>query len=244
MKKKSAVLLLAGCLPVIAMAQSIGSPTLKSGDTWTYMDTLESGPSGWRQTHDVVSLNRVTSSHIYVTTKPVNATTEGREIVMDADWSRAREIDGNETVVNRPLAFPLETGKSWRVQYTEAHPKENPGLSTITWTTKYKVVGYEDIEVPAGKFHALKIEAEGDWKGVSAASNGVVQAAQMQAGQTTLITQARHVTPENVGGNTYKAFWYAPEVGRWVKSVEEYYGSNGVRSQRYTSELENYKVGG
>ena len=35
-------------------------------------------------------------------------------------------------------------------------------------------------------------------------------------------------------GYRYKAFWYVPEVGRWAKSVEEYYGSNGVRNERYT----------
>jgi hypothetical protein len=33
-----------------------------------------------------------------------------------------------------------------------------------------------------------------------------------------------------------------PKVKRWVKSVEEYYGANGVRNERYTSELETYKV--
>jgi hypothetical protein len=44
-----------------------------------------------------------------------------------------------------------------------------------------------------------------------------------------------------VTGRTYKAFWYVPEIGRWVKSVEEYYGSNGVRNERYTAELESYK---
>jgi hypothetical protein len=42
-------------------------------------------------------------------------------------------------------------------------------------------------------------------------------------------------------GRLYKAFWYVPEIGRWVKSDEEYYGSNGVRTQRFTSELESFK---
>jgi hypothetical protein len=42
-------------------------------------------------------------------------------------------------------------------------------------------------------------------------------------------------------GHTYKAFWYVPEAGRWVKSVEEYYGSKGVRKERYTGELEWFK---
>jgi hypothetical protein len=29
---------------------------------------------------------------------------------------------------------------------------------------------------------------------------------------------------------------------RWVKSVEEYYGNRGVRSESYTSELESFKL--
>jgi hypothetical protein len=45
-----------------------------------------------------------------------------------------------------------------------------------------------------------------------------------------------------VSGRTYKAFWYVPEVRRWVKSVEEYYGSGGVRNERYTAELESFKL--
>jgi hypothetical protein len=242
--KIRALFVMAGCaMPVAAaLAQSISSPTLKEGDTWTYVETVETGPTGWRQTHDAVTVQRVTDTHIYVMSKQVGATTPANEFIVGTDWSRVRELEGNEVVVNRPLVFPLSTGKNWQLQYTDPHP--NAKLGATTWTTKYKVVGYEDIDVPAGKFHALKIEAEGDWRGQLAPSNTVVQAAQTQPGATTLVTQARRVTPEAVSGHTYKAFWYVPEVGRWVKSVEEYYGTNGVRSQRLTSELENYRRSG
>jgi hypothetical protein len=242
--KKTIALLLAFSLPTLAMAQSVGAPTLKEGDSWTYIDTVETGTNGWRQTHDAITVQRVTDSRLYVASKQVGSTSNGVEIIVDADWSRVREINGSEVVVNRPLAFPLQPGKSWELEYTEPHPSGSAKLSSATWTTKYKIVGYEDVQVPAGKFHALKIEAEGNWRGEVAPSNSVVQTAQSQPGQTTLITQARRVTPGTTAGNTYKAFWYAPEVGRWVKSVEEYYGSNGVRNQRFTSELESYKVGG
>jgi hypothetical protein len=43
-------------------------------------------------------------------------------------------------------------------------------------------------------------------------------------------------------GRTYKAFWYVPEVRRWVKSVEEYYASSGVRNEKYTGELESFNL--
>jgi hypothetical protein len=242
MKKKAGILLLACFMPVIAAAQSIAAPAFKEGDTWTYVNTVEAGRTGWRQTHDSLTVERVTDSHIYVSAKQVGATTSGNEMIVGADWSRTREFNGSDVIVNRPFAFPLSTGKTWELQYTEPHP--NPKLSSASWSTRYKVVGYEDVEVPAGKFHALKIEAEGDWRGELAPSSTVVQTAQTQPGATTLVTQARRVTPETTAGHTYKAFWYAPEVGRWVKSVEEYYGSNGVRNERFTADLETYKRAG
>ena len=64
-----------------------------------------------------------------------------------------------------------------------------------------------------------------------------------QQGDTAMITHAQKTGPVQVTGRTYKAFWYVPEIGRWVKSVEEYYGSNGVRNERYTGELESFKRG-
>ncbi|WP_157128423.1 hypothetical protein [Cupriavidus sp. USMAA2-4] len=44
----------------------------------------------------------------------------------------------------------------------------------------------------------------------------------------------------DVSGQIYKAFWYVPEIGRWVKSVEEYYASNGVCTQRISSKRESF----
>lgn len=224
------------------MAQSIAAPTLKEGDSWTYVDTIEKAPGAWSQTHDTVTLQRATNTHIYYSTQQVGSTNGGRETIAEADWGRVREIDGNEVVVNRPLSFPLTIGKTWEVQYTESHP--NARVSKVTWTHKYRVVGYEDVEVPAGKFHALKIEAEGGWRGDVVQSNTVVQAAQTQPGATTVVTQAVHAAPEAVAGRTYEAIWYVPEVGCWVKSVEEYYNGAGVRYERYAGELEAYKRSG
>lgn len=241
--KMAALILLAGAaVPYTATAQSIAAPTLKEGDSWSYVDTVEKGPSRWTQTHDELTIQRVTDAHIYYTSKQTGSSQNARETITGADWSVAREFDGNDVVVNRPLSFPLTNGKHWDLQYTEPHP--NPRMSTVAWTTKYKVVGFEEVTVPAGTFHALKIEAEGDWRGQRAPMRTVVQAAQVQPGATTMVTQARQAAPGTAAGHTYKAFWYVPEVGRWVKSVEEYYGSNGVRNERYTGELESFKRAG
>jgi len=69
-----------------------------------------------------------------------------------------------------------------------------------------------------------------------------VQMANVTNGGTTMVTQTHRTTPVQATGRIYKAFWYVPEVGRWVKSVEEYYSSADVRSQRFSSELESFKL--
>ncbi|WP_345811160.1 hypothetical protein AAGS40_10285 [Paraburkholderia sp. PREW-6R] len=182
---------------------------------------------------------RVTPSHIYYASAQPGSTQAPSEAIAGADWSRERNVDGTDTVVNRPLVFPLTTGKTWELDYTESHP--NRSFAMQKWTTQYRVVGTESVTVPAGTFEAIKIEAEGDWSGQLEPTKTVTQAAQIQQGNTALMTHAQQVGPVKVTGRTYKAFWYVPEIGRWVKSVEEYYGSNGVRNERYTGELESFK---
>ena len=69
-----------------------------------------------------------------------------------------------------------------------------------------------------------------------------MRARQGASGTATVATQIDTSAAHRAEGRTYKAFWYAPAVRRWVKSVEEYYGSNGERSERTPSELESYQL--
>ena len=156
------------------------------------------------------------------------------------DWSRRRSVNGAETVVNEPLSFPLSIGKSWQIEYTEAHP--NRVHSSEHFRTPYKVIGWEDVTVPAGTFHALKIEAEGQWSAIMAPAVTNVSGARVDAQGATTVMQSSRAGGATFSGRTYKAFWYVPSVKRWVKSVEEYYDTNERRTERYTDELESYKV--
>ncbi|MGF6700251.1 hypothetical protein OKW38_004863 [Paraburkholderia sp. MM5496-R1] len=185
---------------------------------------------------------RATPSHIYFESKISGSTQAPREVIAGADWSRERSVNGTDTVVNRPFAFPLSPGKSGTVEYAGQHP--NRVFASQKWNSQYRVVGTETVEVPAGKFQAIKIEAEGDWDAQLEPRQTVTQASQVEQGDTAMITHAQKLGPVQATGRTYKAFWYVPEVGRWVKSVEEYYGSNGVRNERYTTELESFKKSG
>jgi hypothetical protein len=223
----------------LARAESVQAPILKPGDTWTYVNTVETAPNGWRQTRDEIVLLRTTSDHIYFETRQAGTTQAANEVVAGADWSRSRNVNGTETMVNRPLSFPLSDGKTWEVKYTEAHP--NVKHASESSDTHFKVVGPETVEVAAGKFNAIKIEAEGDWTAETAPMVAAVGGTIVNQAGTTIVAQTRKAMPVTATGRIYKAFWYVPEIGRWAKSVEEYYGSNGVRTQRFSSELESFK---
>ena len=227
-------------LSMSCLAQSIDLPTVKAGDTWKYRTTSEKGTNGWMQTDDEILVSRVTSSSIYYSSKQSGSTQAPRDLIAGLDWHRMRDVNGKETVVNQPLAFPLAPGKSWDVEYTEQHP--NKAHKFEQWQQTFKVIGYEEVVVPAGKFNALKIEAEGHWSAELEPSQTVVQGAQTAESNTTMVTEVMKTTATPVAGRTYKAFWYAPEVRRWVKSVEEYYGNGGVRNERYTGELESFQL--
>jgi hypothetical protein len=222
------------------LAQSIDLPPVKAGDTWKYRNTTEKGANGWTQSYDEIAVYRVTSSSIYFTMKQSGSTQPGKDLIAGADWSRLRDVNGTETVVGRPLSFPLSPGKTWEVQYTEQHPNKLHKFEK--WNTKFTVVGFETVEVPAGKFKALKIEGEGHWTAELEPTQTVVQGAQSAENNTTMVTQVQKTSAIPATGRTYKAFWYAPEAKRWVKSVEEYYGNGGVRSDRFTTELDSFKL--
>jgi hypothetical protein len=236
---RTLLLLISLAAPTFAHAESVAAPKLSEGDTWTYVDTTETGPNGWHQTHDEVVVLRTTSDHIYVEAKQAGTTQAAKEIVTGADWSRSRNVNGTETTVNQPLSFPLTVGKTWEVKFTEAHPNVQHASESID--TRFKVVGPESVTVPAGKFDAIKIEAEGEWTAETAPMQAATAGTVVNQLGTTAVVQTRRATPGTATGRLYKAFWYVPETGRWVKSVEEYYSSNDVRTQRITTELESFK---
>jgi len=238
--KSIVLVLLSFFFSLSASSQSLDLPSIKAGDTWVYRNTTEKGATGWNQSRDEVTVSRVTSSSIYYSSKQSGSNQPTKELIAATDWSRMRDVNGKETVVNQPFSFPLSIGKTWEVQYTEQHP--NKSHKYEKWFNKFIVIGFETIEVPAGKFKALKIEAEGRWTAELEPSQLVVQGAQSTQNNTTMVTKVEKTTADPVTGRTYKAFWYAPEAKRWVKSVEEYYSNGGVRNERYTGELESFKV--
>ncbi|PRG57233.1 hypothetical protein [Burkholderia gladioli] len=241
MKIKTSWMLALLATPMICRADGIPAPTITPGDTWTYINTAETGPNGWRQSHDSIVALRTTADHIYVETRTANSPQAPIESISGLDWSRARNVNGTEQVVSRPLAFPLGTGKQWEVKFTEQQPTAR--LNSRTYDTRMRVVGHEAIDVPAGHFDAIKIEGEGQWTAELAPTQVAGSTVVHDNNGVTAISHAGGQKAVTTTGRLYKAVWYVPSVNRWVKTVEEYYNPNGTRAQRLSSELESFHSG-
>jgi hypothetical protein len=228
-------------LAASAYAEPISQPTFMTNDTWSYRLTILSGGT-LKESHTTFTVTRVGSDGILVTETTDANPGHVRSTMFGRDWSKRRSINGKETTVLQPLSFPLNVGKAWQVEYTELNP--NPQKLRETDVYPFKAVGWEDIAVPAGKFHALKIESEGRWTAdvtPRVLNNAVVARHGTIAAQTT---EQRVVQGVRVSGRFYKCFWYVPEVKRWVKSIEENYNSGGDLNQSFSDELESYNVDG
>ena len=102
----------------VAVAQNISQPVLQPQDTWTYRRTSETRPEAWRQVHFVGTVLRNSGNTVLLQNKEVDSPNPPREILIDSDWSNFRSLNGKETVVHRPFAFPMSVGKTWDLEFT------------------------------------------------------------------------------------------------------------------------------
>ena len=229
------------CLPSLAAAASVAeAPKLNADDSWTMHTTVDNRQTGWSDKHYEIKVARVTSSHIFQETKQVGSSQAPVEMILGPDWSRARNVNGTETTVNRPLTFPLSMGKSWSIDFTEQNPNKNE--KSVRWQNNYKITDYGTVETPAGKFEAFKIEVEGNWTSVREPQQSVTQGVQVAGGNTTMVTQSNKTGQQTITGNIYREYWYSPEVKHIIKSVEESFSSDGTRFEKTTEELETYTL--
>jgi hypothetical protein len=227
----------------MVMAQSVGQPQIRVGDSWLFQQTLQTAKDGWKQVRYQLEVSRVTPSRIYYSVAQVGLARPPLELMAAHDWSVSKSVNGKETIVARPLDFPLKTGKDWKVELEE---KENLGSESFRSRGSnllYQVVGMENIDVPAGKFKAWKIEAEGNWTETKPAAASASQQTQMTANQVVTVTAAKKAGETTVTGRIYEAVWYSPETKNYVKYVKERFDPAGVRYFSDVRELVSFKEG-
>jgi hypothetical protein len=222
-----------------AQAQDLKLPTFSPEDSWIYHQTIQKGDKVEANNAEI-SVVRSDDQDLLVSVKAVGSTRPPVEVMFKPDWAKFRSVNGVETVVSRPLAFPLTLGKSWNVNYTENNPNPRHVREEIDIT--YKVVGWEDVTTPAGAFKALKIEGKGNWVADSPAR---VQTNSVLAKQGVAVAQSSQNVvqgPQRTTGRIYRVVWYVPEVKRWVKSRDETLAASGQVSDSEESELATFHL--
>jgi len=222
--------------PALAAPAIVAQPDIVAGDEWVYRITTDRGGKFSEETVDSV-VKRVTPATVLMSSTQPGSDAPPREVLVGRDWSRFRNVNGSDTVVNHALDFPLSLGKHWYLEFSENNP--NPGHSRETRGLTYVVTGWETVETPAGKFQTLKIEGEGSWKATTRPGSVAMSAAQPGA----VGSSARTTTAQTITGRLYQVFWYAPAAKRWVKSDEEIYNVSSVRSERVEAVLQSFKPG-
>lgn len=130
--------------------------------------------------------------------------------VYDADWNRIDE--GGWTF--RPndglgIRKPLHVGKEWRSDSNAKHLQSGTVFRT---SGVAKVVGQEQVAMPAGTFDSFRIE--------------------MKVRQINTKDQTRSASVNYV-------LWYAPAVNRWVRRTEEVRIEGRIRDS-FIDELTEY----
>jgi hypothetical protein len=203
------VLLASAVLAADVSGEPIPRPEVKAGDTWTYRQT-DFQPAVPRISTYVVRVTFVGPDEILTINR-----NGSRDSQWNADWG-AIALGGSGVIHDRParfLNFPLKAGTSHELTFEVVARRGGTARSRFQQTVR--VIGWEDVEVPAGKFRALKVEAKGTFYRLDA----------------------------SFGGWTRHEFWYVPETKRWVKYTYED-GTRGPSSPyaKILEELIEFKV--
>lgn len=180
-----ALLLLALATPSAGQSDTrIVKPEIRAGDRWTYRGTNMITPG----THEYETRVSFIDAKVILMVSTIK--NDGKEV----DSSSTPELNfltAHSGLMFRPhsglFRFPLRVGDQHEVRYEQLRPRVNTVESSTTGSVK--VVGWESVEVPAGKFRAVKLELDSMVKPLDGS----------------------RAFPRQL------SVWYAPEVRRWVK---------------------------
>ena len=180
--------------------QCLERPDFKVGDRWVFKTTNvynNEELSKFEQKITEIGDDEIKIDQTTISSK--NEANVGRVVKRKADrstWTfpNSRIFDGKFVA----LAFPLEVGKTW----TNEYKWKRSDSGTTYFDSPVKVEGWEEVQVPAGKFRALKVVHSGYY--------------------------SSQTTSSSWKGRTAETMWYSPEIRKFVKYLFDDQGGDKV----------------
>ena len=167
--------LLVCAAPSFAADESMGRPQVRAGDLWVYRQTS--------------LINHKTDEFSYRVTAAADGriTTDasGQRDIYSTDWNLIESSSGVKISPHEGyFRFPLAPGTVYpfKAQRTVARVR-------AAWEGMVTVGAWETIDVPAGRFRALRVDVEGHFGGGPVARRG----------------------------RMHQSYWWSGEVRRWVR---------------------------
>jgi hypothetical protein len=186
MKKILFLMLLIVILPAIGFAQEkVEAPVWNVADKWTFtgdgsIEVIKADQSGY-----ILKFSERNCSF----------ESQGCNIILFENFTRNRihVVEGDKRKkytmgLKKILDFPLGGGKQWKWAYS-AYVRGAMQFTNFEYSENYRVLGWEDTEVRAGRFKALRLEYT---RGGTGAMNIPIE-------------DIKHL------------YWYAPDVKYFVK---------------------------
>ena len=217
------------------------APEFKTGDRWIFDQTVERGVQGFDKQRLDMMIERTGVDTMLVGIKRDGSPGAYEDHMIGTDWSLRRLMDGQDAPTARPFNFPMKVGQTWSIDYIDPNPR---GTQTATHVKRtYKVTGWEDVTVPAGTFHAIKIEVSGVDQATIAVPNAVVGGAIASSSGGETMTRSQRGGTRLLIVRRNEQFFYAPLVKNYVKSIEEQYNVDETLLLRQTRMLVSFTAG-
>jgi hypothetical protein len=138
-----------------SVAQTIERPASAIGDSWTYR--VVDHRSGSAVHTEIYTVTKKLDDGYEITIK--RSDRPERIFKTTLNLNTLADVPGHSVVERQFFDWPLVAGKTWEFGYPEASQRF-PGL-VYQYRFKARVVGTDEVTVPAGKFQAVKIEYDG-----------------------------------------------------------------------------------
>jgi hypothetical protein len=173
--------------PVAKPEVTVQKPAVKVDDRWVYRSTD-------RRMKPPASVYEIRVS--FVDSRAIHAVIErqGSRKESDATWTSEWNAvvlpdEGVVEVEKGLFQFPLSPGRHYAAAWDMRRPRA--GAFHVRHEREVTVLGWEDVEVPAGRFRALKVQADGHFRRLDRPASD----------------------------KAFNTYWYVPRVKRWVKHV-------------------------